>query len=237
MLIFIYLLKYKILQIPFNNEIYIYMGVFVFQYEVEKKLLIKKNLQRLFFSGKQLEDDYYLDNYNINFNDIILLIIKTADNVKKVKKNTSANKKNKKEKKISEEGKKEEELEEVESLYYKIGDAVDCIDKKTGAWFEAIIKNIYKKGAEVLYKILWASDNVISPDMISEASIRPRARYSIPFNKLSVGQRVMINYDIDNPKKIGLWFDFTITEIVNKRKVKELVGQLHVSRYVPSLSY
>jgi len=223
-------------------NIYIYMGVFVFQCEVEKKLRIKKNLQRLFFSGKQLEDDYYLDNYNINFNDIILLMIKTeVDNVKNKinNKNTSDNKKNKKEKKISEEEKKEEEFEEVESLYYKIGDAVDCIDKRTGAWFEAIIKNIYKKGVEVLYKILWASDNVISPDTVSETSIRPRARYSIPFNKLSVGQRVMINYDIDNPKKIGLWFDFTITDIVSKRTVKELVGQLHVSRYVfvPSLSY
>jgi len=221
--------------------LYIYMGVFVFQYEVEKKLRIKKNLQRLFFSGKQLEDDYYLDNYNINFNDIILLMIKTeVDNVKNKtnNKNTSGNKKNKKEKKINEEEKKEEELEEVESLYYKIGDAVDCIDKRTGAWFEAIIKNIYKKGVEVLYKILWASDNVISPDMVSEASVRPRARYSIPFNKLSVGQRVMINYDIDNPKKIGLWFDFTITEIVNKKTIKELVGQLHINRYVfvPSLS-
>jgi len=223
-------------------NIYIYIDVFVFQCEVEKKLCIKKNLQRLFFSGKQLEDDYYLDNYNINFNDIILLMIKTkVDNVKNKtnNKNTSDNKKNKKEKKISEEEKKEEELEEVESLYYKIGDAVDCIDKRTGAWFEAIIKNIYKKGVEVLYKILWASDNVISPDTISEASIRPRARYSIPFNKLSIGQRVMINYDIDNPKKIGLWFDFTITDIVSKRTVKELVGQLHINRYVfvPSLSY
>lgn len=206
---------------------------FIFQLEVEKQLHIKKDLQRLFFAGKQLEDGYHLVSYNVNHNDIILLMVKTeADEVEN--KVTSGDEESTNEAKVSEEKEEEieEELEETESLYYKIGDAVDAIDERSGAWFEAIIKNVYKKGTDVLYKILWEFDNVISPDNIAEARIRPRAQRSIPFDELSIGQKVMVNYDIDNPQKIGLWFDFTIIDIVKKRKYQELVGQLHISMYV-----
>lgn len=125
----------------------------------------------------------------------------------------------------------EEELEEAESLYYKIGDAVDCYQEETGAWFEAIIQKTYKKRDEEFYKILWESDNVISPYNVPETRVRPRAWRSIPIDELSVGQKVMLNYDLDNEKKVGLWYDFTISEIERKRNRIELVGQLHISRY------
>ncbi|KAL6259769.1 hypothetical protein P5V15_009682 [Pogonomyrmex californicus] len=202
------------------------------KHEIEKQLHVEKDLQRLFFSGKQLENGYHLDNYNINFNDIILLMIKTKENNTKNEVISNKNE-SEKEEKISEidEGKEEEEegLEEAESLYYKIGDAVDCSDQRTGAWFEAIIKKIYKKGDEILYNIIWEFDSVISPVNVPETRIRPRARRSIEFDELSVGQKVMINYDMDDPSKIGLWFDFTISQIEKKRKLRELVGRLHIN--------
>lgn len=185
-------------------------------------------MQRLFYCGKQLEDDYILADYNITYNDIILLMVKTQDDVKN--KGISNDKKSTKTKKANKQ-EKEEELE-TESLYYKIGDAVDCIDERTGAWFEAIIKYIYKKGDEIFYKVLWESENVISS--VPEAHIRPRARRSIPFDELSVGQKVMINYNIDDPKKkIGLWFDFIISsETQTRRNQQVLVGQLCINGYV-----
>jgi len=157
-------------------------------------------------------------------------MVKTQDDVKN--KGISNDKKSTKTKKVSEQEKEEKEEElETESLYYKIGDAVDCNDERTGAWFEAIIKYIYKKGDKIFYKVLWESDNVISS--VPEAHIRPRARRSIPFAELVVGQKVMINYNIDDSeKKIGLWFDFTIFEIQTKRKRQELVGQLRINGYV-----
>lgn len=193
--------------------------------EVEKQLHIKKDLQRLFFSGKQLESGYHLDNYNITFNDIILLMVKPeVDNVET--KVNSDNEENVK-KKSKREAEEEEELEEAESLYYKIEEAVDCMDERIGAWFEAIIKCIYKKGDEVFYKVLWEFSNAF--DNVPEAHVRPRARCSIPLNELSVGQKVMINYNIETPEKIGHWFDFTISEIEKKRKRCELFGQLHIS--------
>lgn len=149
-------------------------------------------------------------------------------------KESSDDEKNIKKKDINELEKEEEEekLEETESLYFKIGDAVDCNDERVGAWFEAVIKNIYKKGDEIYYKVLWEFCNMVAFDTVPEARVRPRARRSIPLDELSVGQKVMINYNIESPEKIGHWFDFTISEIEKKRKRCELFGQLHISRYV-----
>jgi len=208
---------------------------FVIQCEVEKQLNVKKDLQRLFFSGKQLESGYHLANYNIKFNDTILLMVKTLLNDVEDKENT-------KEEKVNEEKELEKEAleinsEKAESLYYKIGDAVDCMYDKTGAWYEAIIENIYKKEAQMFYKISWEFDNTLCPDDIPEIYIRPRAQRSILFDELSIGQKVMINYNLDNAEKIGLWYDFTITDIITKRKLRELFGQLYINRYVFVLLY
>ncbi|XP_071638230.1 E3 ubiquitin-protein ligase UHRF1 isoform X2 [Temnothorax longispinosus] len=197
------------------------------KHEVEKQLHVKKDLQRLIYCGKELEDGYHLYDYNACFDHVILLIEKPAvDNVEN--KVTSANEESTKKEKNSEQEKQEEdaeELEKAESLYYKIGDAVDCKEERTGAWFEAIIKYIYKKGDEVFYKILWESDN--SYDNVSEAYIRPRARRSVQVDELSVGQKVMINYNTDDYKITGWWYDYTIADIMKKRGRYELVGQLH----------
>ncbi|KYQ46504.1 E3 ubiquitin-protein ligase UHRF1 [Trachymyrmex zeteki] len=84
----------------------------------------------------------------------------------------------------------------------------------------------------MFYEILWEFDNTLYPDNIPEVYVRPRAQRSIPFDELSIDQKVMINYNLENNKKIGLWFDFTITKIIIKRTWRELVGQLHISNTV-----
>ncbi|XP_018371936.1 PREDICTED: E3 ubiquitin-protein ligase UHRF1-like [Trachymyrmex cornetzi] len=195
--------------------------------KVEKQLNVEKDLQRLFFSGKQLENGYHLANYNIQFNDTILLMVKTVVN-------DVENKENTKEEKVDEEKELEKEeletnLEKAESLYYKIGDAVDCMYDKTGTWYEAIIENIYKKETQMFYKISWEFDNTLCPDDIPEVYIRPRAQRSILFDELFIGQKVMINYNLDDAEKIGLWYDFTIIDIITKRRLRELFGQLHIN--------
>lgn len=122
------------------------------------------------------------------------------------------------------------ELTETESLYYKIGDAVDCIDQTYGAWSEAIIQKIFKQDTELIYNVKWEFDDQVPSFNIFETFIRPRARYLVPFNKLSVGQKVMVNYNVDDPKEIGLWYDFTITKLEKKEKLKELIGVVHIGR-------
>ncbi len=89
----------------------------------------------------------------------------------------------------------------------------------------------------MFYKISWEFDNTLCPDDIAEIYIRPRAQRSILFDELSIGQKVMINYNLDNAEKIGLWYDFTVTDIITKRKLRELFGQLHINRYIFVLLY
>lgn len=189
--------------------------------EIEKELHIKIDMQRLFFRGKQLENGYKLYDYNINLNDVIQLMIKTDNTQNKA---TSSN--IKKERKISEN--KEEELMEAESLYYKAGDAIDCLDQVHGAWFEAIVQKVFQKEDQMIYNVLWEFYDKNFSVNVPETYIRPRARHLVPFDKLSVGQKVMINYNVDEPKEVGLWYDFTISEIYKKQKLQELTGILHI---------
>ncbi|XP_072761128.1 E3 ubiquitin-protein ligase UHRF1 [Anoplolepis gracilipes] len=190
------------------------------KHKIEKELNVKKDIQRLFFRGKQLENGYKIYDYNINVNDVIQLMIKiNIDNTQS--KATSSN-----DSSVKKEN-KEEELVEAESLYYKVGDAIDCLDQTHGAWFEAVIQKIFQKQEEVVYNVIWEFDKSF-PFNVPETHIRPRARCLIPFNKLSVGQKIMINYNVDEPKEVGLWYDFTISNIENKRTLKELSGILHM---------
>lgn len=154
---------------------------------------------------------------------------------------TSSNNDSIEQKNINENIKKKEveddELTEAESLYYKIGDAVDCIDQTYGAWFEAIIKKIFKQDTKIIYNIQWEFDDQVPSLNVPETSIRPRARYLIPFHNLSIGQKVMINYNVDDPKEIGLWYDFTISKLEKKKKLEELIGVLHIGRQAYNIVY
>lgn len=187
-------------------------------------------MQRLFFRGKQLENGYKLYDYNINLNDVIQLMIKIkVDSIQN--KATSSDDNNAKREKESSEN-KEEGLIEAESLYYKVGDAIDCLDQIHGAWFEAIIQKIFQKGEEIVYNVLWEFDDKAFPFNVPETCIRPRARHLIPFDELSVGQKIMINYNVDEPKEVGLWYDFTISKAEKKKRLQELTGILHMGRYI-----
>ncbi|XP_026824930.1 E3 ubiquitin-protein ligase UHRF1 isoform X2 [Ooceraea biroi] len=199
-------------------------------HEIQKELQVDTDLQRLFFRGKQLENGYKLYDYNINLNEVIQLIVKVkADNAEE--KATSSD--NVKKKELSETEEEEDELVEkelleAESLYYKVGDAVDCYDQTHGAWFEAIVQNIFKKEEQILYNVRCEFDDKL-PYNVPEKSIRPRARRVLSFDELSVGQKVMINYNVDDPKNVGLWYDFTISKIDRKRRWHELSGMLRMS--------
>lgn len=142
----------------------------------------------------------------------------------------------KKQEKVSD-YKVEEELIETKSLHYKIGDAIDCLDQAHGAWFEATILNIFKKKNKLFYNVQWEFDDKAPAFNIAEIFIRPRARHCIPFDKLSVGQKIMVNYNIDDPRQVGLWYDFTITNIDKTKRLEKLTGVLHIGRYISILHY
>ncbi|XP_012145319.1 ubiquitin-like with PHD and ring finger domains 1 [Megachile rotundata] len=203
-----------------------------FKGEIEKELHVKKDLQRLFFRGKQLEDGYKLYDYNINLNDVIQLMVRIqVDNTESIATSSSSVSSNSdSEKEVTNNSIEDEKLDEAESLYYKPGDAIDCLDQTYGAWFEAIILKIFKKEDKLIYNVRWEFDDKAPPFNISESSIRPRARRLLQFDTLKMGEKVMINHNVDDPKVTGLWYDFTVLKTDKKRRVQELVGTLHIGR-------
>lgn len=52
---------------------------------------------------------------------------------------------------------------------------------------------------------------------MSSGNVRARARTILKWHQLEVGQVVMVNYNPDEPKERGFWYD---AEILQKRETK-----------------
>ncbi|GIY15939.1 e3 ubiquitin-protein ligase UHRF1 [Caerostris darwini] len=206
-----------------------------------RELLVDKfnapvNRQRLFFRGKQLEDGHTLFDYNVNVNDLVQILVKQIGSETK---NTSLPKR------CSEEVSKEN----------KIGDLVDAIDLVHGSWFEAKIADIKsasisdnnvlqvqqandqmtkENGATsddngLIYQVVFDGyEDCEEPVDLSLHRIRRRARKLIKFEDLKVGDKVMVNYNLEEPKERGFWYDCCVTNLKKGRSTKQLIGTIFV---------
>lgn len=155
-------------------------------------------------------------DYKIDHNDVIQLMIKSnVENEDKVK-----NEKN------DVKNQEKDDLVDATSNYYKVGDLVDCVDEKYGAWFEASIVRICRKEKKLIYVLQWDFIQHSQPFHAEEQLIRPRAWKIIPENELKKGQKVMINHNLSEPSEIGHWYDFKVNQINKKRNKTVLVGTL-----------
>lgn len=211
----------KSANICFNGALFFHAQVLL-----KEKWSIEEGMQKLFYRGKLLEDGYKLFDYNVNLNDVIQLMIKQNVNDRKENEATETIVENN----IDERKEVEETCTDTASLYYTVGDRIDCLDREYGAWFEAIILRIFKRTDQLVYNVKWEFNEDDEAFDVGESSIRPRAYRIIPFDKLDLGNKVMINHNIDEPDKDGFWYDFTISKMRKTRTVEELVGTLHVGK-------
>ena len=174
-----------------------------------------------------MEDENTLFDYKININDVIQLMIKpdiiepkTVD-IATVNRNKNYTDNENETNKI---------FKTAKSDYYKVGDAVDCIDLKYGAWFEATIRTIYKNDEKLIYIVQWDLVKYAQPFHVEEHSIRPRAWKIIKESDLKIGQKVMINHNLDSPSEVGHWYDFEIKKIFTKRNRLILIGTLYIGK-------
>jgi len=58
--------------------------------------------------------------------------------------------------------------------------------------------------------------------------IRPHAFEILPFEKLKVGQQVLMNYNVEYPQERGYWFDVQVKEIRTSRRGREVIGDISV---------
>ncbi|KAL3878130.1 hypothetical protein ACJMK2_030501 [Sinanodonta woodiana] len=78
-----------------------------------------------------------------------------------------------------------------------------------------------------VYHVVFDRYDEDEPLKLKCKDIRPRARNIIPFKELKEGQKVMVNYNIDDPDQRGLWYDSLITKKKVTRTVKELLATVY----------
>jgi len=186
---------------------------------VKEKMKVGIELQRLFFQGKQLENEYSLFDYNVKVNDIVQLMVRQPlgesqkDNLPKTELS-----KDSKEKEVSKEEEPEElKVTDAKSDLYKVGEKVDCRDEETGAWFEAKIERITVndsvRGSDGLaYQVMFEGyEEDMDAVKVKVAQLRPRAKTILKFVDLDLKQDIFVNYNIENPKERGFWYDARVT--------------------------
>ncbi|NXY89855.1 UHRF1 ligase, partial [Alcedo cyanopectus] len=118
-----------------------------------------------------------------------------------------------------------------------INDLVDARDMNMGAWFEAQVVNVSRKKPpkdsgpsctepaqpaavpeeDVIYHVKYEDYPENGVVELSSSDVRARARTVLKWHQLELGQVVMVNYNPDEPKERGFWYD---AEILQKRETK-----------------
>jgi len=194
--------------------------------QIKEKLDVDPLCQRLFFRGKQMEDGYRLIDYGININDVIQLMIRAAPlpAPTKVEDSECTEDDVTEEPKVSKKSTDEEILVDTTCEYYEVDDLVDAKDPFTSSWVEAkivrIAKNLEKDSVE--YHVLFLGHEREVPLDRGFKQIRPRAEKLGHLETLKTGDIVLVNYNIEEPKERGLWYDARLTnlELISRTKTK-----------------
>ncbi|XP_064113052.1 E3 ubiquitin-protein ligase UHRF1-like [Macrobrachium nipponense] len=200
---------------------------------VEEKFRVAPDRQRLFYRGKQMENGHTLFDYNININDVVMLMVKpvlsdiTVSNIPSqsspVKKDSSATEKENKQ------GNDQDKECELLSEYYRSDDLIDGKHLEAGTWWEGKIVKISKnpkKDVEdgLLYHVVFEGYDEDQPSLLTLKCIRPRAKSTIKLDELNPGDIIMANYNLEEPKERGHWYDCKVTKILNTRTQKEVIA-------------
>ncbi|XP_056018667.1 E3 ubiquitin-protein ligase UHRF1-like isoform X2 [Ostrea edulis] len=143
--------------------------------------------------------------------------------------------------------------EEYSNSTYKLGDIIDAKDNSIGAWFEAKIIKIARdekfeqpkkdcnEEMEVdskdeaprdhdgfFYSVVFDGYDDTEPEKLECKDIRPRARKVIKVSDIKEGQKVMANYNVDDPELRGFWYDCIITGKRDTRTIKELTATVFI---------
>jgi len=200
--------------------------------KMEEELEVPPSRQRLFFAGKQLEDGHSLFDYNVGLNSLIQVMIRVQPTNEQCAKEISLTDENKENIQKEENFTKVEEKDEMEikpdiKSFWKVGDFVDGKDLSMGAWFEGEIKTVeLDENNVVKYGIIFDGYDEAEIVTLSDKSVRPRACTNISFDKVEKGMLIMANYNCDEPKERGFWYDVQVTRKATKRNNNEVYGKL-----------
>lgn len=63
---------------------------------------------------------------------------------------------------------------------------------------------------------------------LSLSCVRPRAKKVIPFADVSVGDRLMVNFNVEEPSNLGFWYDCIVTSKKSTSTEKELWATIYI---------
>ncbi|XP_037361032.1 E3 ubiquitin-protein ligase UHRF1 isoform X1 [Talpa occidentalis] len=238
--------------------------------KIQELFHVEPGLQRLFYRGKQMEDGHTLFDYDVRLNDTIQLLVRQSlvlppsssssrekdselsDTVSDTDsgcclgQSESDKSSNSGEAASEMDGKAgladEEAWGETELGLYKVNEYVDARDTNMGAWFEAQVVRVTRKGLsqdepcsstsmpeeDVIYHVKYDDYPENGVVQMSSRDVRARARHVLKWQDLEVGQVVMLNYNPDNPKERGFWYDAKITRKRETRTARELVANVMI---------
>uniref|UniRef100_A0A8C1F954 E3 ubiquitin-protein ligase UHRF n=1 Tax=Cyprinus carpio carpio TaxID=630221 RepID=A0A8C1F954_CYPCA len=122
--------------------------------------------------------------------------------------------------------------------FYKINEFVDARDLNMGAWFEAQIVNVTKttksssedggsdEEEEIIYHVKYEDYPENGVVQLRGKDVRPRARTVYQWHQLEKGMIVMVNYNPDEPKERGYWYDAEIQRKRETRTQREVYGKI-----------
>lgn len=120
--------------------------------------------------------------------------------------------------------------------FFKINEYVDAKDHAMGAWWEAQIVNVTKsphpaedgKPAEdnILYHVKYEDYPESGIVQLLAKDVRPRARTVYQWHQLEPGMTVMVNYNVDEPKERGHWYDAEIQRKRETRTIHEIYAKI-----------
>ncbi|ETE68150.1 E3 ubiquitin-protein ligase UHRF2, partial [Ophiophagus hannah] len=225
--------------------------------------------QRLFYRGKQMEDGHSLFDYSVNLNDIVQLLVRQSPTllplVNKEKDSELSDTDSgccsgqSESDKSSNNGEGAVEIEAQCSSaigtdlvdpgfgFYKINELVDARDTSMGAWFEAQVVKVTRKGKsgskasesdeesnleeaipdeDITYHVKYEDYPENGVIQLSSRNVRARARTVLKWEEIEIGDVVMLNYNPDDPKERGFWYDAEILQKRETRTYKELYAKI-----------
>ncbi|XP_066503598.1 E3 ubiquitin-protein ligase UHRF1 isoform X2 [Hoplias malabaricus] len=216
---------------------------------------VEPERQRLFYRGKQMEDGHTIFDYNVGLNDIVQLLVRTLPPVSLPKdkegelsdSDSGCGSGQSESDKCSTHGECEgqssgacAQLELIDPGFgfFKINEFVDARDLNMGAWFEAQIVNVTKSSKsteagdmemdneEIRYHIKYEDYPENGIVQLLAKDVRPRARTVYQWHQLEKGMIVMVNYNPDDPKERGYWYDAQIQRKREARTQREIYGRI-----------
>ncbi|KAH7980726.1 hypothetical protein HPB49_018549 [Dermacentor silvarum] len=224
---------------------------------------VETALQRLFYRGKQLEDGYTLFDYDVGLNDIIQLLVRVvppdSTSTSSASSSTSLKENSKvgdlvdardltngawfeaKVVKITQEGCTSTSPDSGEQTNVGNGcerESVSEASKPKTAGLQPLPApsaadepSIADDG--LLYYVQYDDyeDEVVALNL---KCVRPRARKIIPFEDVSIGDRLMVNYNVEEPSELGFWYDCLVTSKKSTRTQKQLWATIFIGRVMAS---